>query len=323
MRSPAVAFVAFTTVACAGPRATAPAATATHARASAALFDFHAGFWINLHLRLYAESGPRPPSDVATPASEADRATWAAALAAYKQRYPERGMLTLLMNDELVRVSDALVAAETAPDLASAADVPADLRAVLESAAPVYRRARWPDDARADAAFIARLRPLVAQHGTALAASLARAYETAWPATPGRVDVAAYAGPLGAYTRDRITIAATDRRHEGDYALEIIFHEASHLLAERAEGLVASASAAAHKPLPATLWHAVLFYMTGELVRRELGGAYEPYADHNLLWQRAPDWAPYRALFARSLTPHLDGATSLATAITAVVAAAP
>lgn len=34
------------------------------------------------------------------------------------------------------------------------------------------------------------------------------------------------------------------------------------------------------------LWHAVLFYTTGAIVARELGGGYVPYATKTGLWER-------------------------------------
>jgi len=65
---------------------------------------------------------------------------------------------------------------------------------------------------------------------------IAAAYQTPWPATPIRVDVAAFAGPDGAYTTiepTHITISSTDKGYQGDAALEMLYHESSHSLDEK------------------------------------------------------------------------------------------
>jgi len=306
-------------VGCAAPRATAPTATAAPAKP---LFDFHVGFWVNLHQRLYAESGPRPPREPLRAATPAAQAAWDGAVALYRSRYPDRGLITLLENEELVVANRRLAAAESAPDLAGVA-LPAELRAALEAAAPVYREATWPRDQRAGRDFVARLEPMIAQHGAALAASLAHTYQAPWPASPIRVDVAAFAGPVGAYTvlePVHITIASNDPRHAGDSALEILFHEASHALVAPIERSIARACAAQGKPPPPTLWHAVLFYATGEAVRRELGPGYTPYALRNGLFTRGPGWAAYEPLLARLWPVYLDGRATLDATIDALVA---
>jgi hypothetical protein len=314
----------------AGCAATPSSPRANRATAAPSLFDFHVGFWVNLHQRLYAESSPRPVRDPLVAATAAEQATWDGAVALYRARYPDRGILTQLFNDELRHADAALAAAEAAPDLA-AADLGAvslspALRDALAAAAPVYRRAAWPADERADRDFIARLSDPVARLTPSLAPLLARSYQSAWPAAPIRVDVAIYAGPLGAYTISapaHITIASRDPRHAGDAAVEILFHEASHVLVEPLERAIAAACAARKQPVPPTLWHAALFYTTGELVRRQLGPGYTPYADRNGLWTRGPDWAPYRALLEQHWRPYLDGKRSFAAAVDALVSALP
>jgi hypothetical protein len=310
----------------AGCGAARPAASTTVAAASPAapraLFDFHIGFWVNLHQRLYAESGLRPvPDSLHAPMAE-DQAAWDAAVALYRERYSQRGLLTLLTNEELARLNHQLGGAEAASDLAAAGVAP-ELREALESAASVYRRHLWPADEQAGGALVARLQPLVANFGPSLSSRLPRVYQAPWPIAPIRVEVARYAGPVGAYTDDRITMAARDPRHEGRAALEILFHEASHLLSEPIDRIIAEACAANGRPVPPTLWHAILFYVTGELVRRELGPDYVPYADRNQLWTRGQDWTAYQPLLTRFLPEYFDGKQTLRATIDQIITALP
>jgi hypothetical protein len=295
------------------------------------LFDFRVGFWISLHQRLFAESGPRPPDDGFHAREATDEEAWRRALDAYRKRWPERGFLTLLMNEELVAVNRRLSNSHSRIDSASAnlatlTDVPADVRTILEGAAPVYRRTRWPDDERAAQALRARLAPMLERHGVALAKAHSRAYAVPWPKTPVRVDITPYAGPTAAYTvlePTHITIASGDRRHEGDVVLEILFHEASHGLVDRVEASLARAGAAQHKTVPPQLWHEVLFWSTGEIVRRELGSGYTPYAYKNGLYEHGDDWQVGERLLTRTWRAYLDGRTSLDATIDAIVAGLP
>lgn len=64
------------------------------------------------------------------------------------------------------------------------------------------------------------------------------------------------------------------------------------------------------------LWHAILFYTTGEMVRRALP-SYTPYATTNGLWKRA--WPMYVAPLERDWRPYLDAKVSFDPAISAIV----
>jgi hypothetical protein len=324
MRWAAAPWMLMLVIGCAGSRAPSPPAP-PGAPPPPALFELRVGFWVNLHQRLYAESGPRPPPDRLQPAAAEDRERWERAVEWYRRRYPDRRFLTLLEHDELVRANRELARAGAATALAAGA-LPPELRATLEEAAPVYRRQRWPADEQAGRDFQQRLAPRLADHGRALAAAHARAYATPWPDGPVAVDVAAYAGPVGAYTvlePTHITMASADRRHAGDAALEILFHEAAHALVRRIEGSIARACAARGRPVPPTLWHAVLFYTTGELMRRELGPDYTPYAHRLGLYARDPTWTAAEPLLARHWRDYLDGRSPLDAAIDRIVAELP
>jgi hypothetical protein len=305
----------------------APIAPRSPAAAAApqAPFEFHVAFWVNLHQRLYEESGAHPRAGALALTASADRDAWNNAVAFYRARYPTRSFLTLLEDPELVKVNRELARAEDARDL-GAVKLPSEVRTVLEAVAPVYRTHGWPEDRAAGVRFEQRLGTLLDRHGSALVSTLARAYQTPWPSPSVRVDIAAYAGPVAAYTvldPALTTIANGDARHAGDAALEILFHEASHALVDRVEHSIERACAAQHRPEPPQLWHEVLFWGTGELVRRELGAGYKPYGYANDLYARNPTWTAAEPLIARYWRDYLDGARSLDAAIDAIVGGLP
>ena len=306
--------------------ATAPATTAQ------TLFDFHSGFWINLHHFLYLEAaaqkpnGPRAPTvspadgEIASSLTREEHAAWDATVSYYQQSVIQRD---LLFDQGMNAIKNQLEDAEASSDLGNA-DIPAPLRDVLLKASPIYRKHWWPGHDRENRTWIEKLKPLLDVHGTALHDSLVRIYESPWPGQPVRVDVTVYAGPFAAYTTNdptRPTLSSTDPRNQGTAALEILFHETSHGMIRKVSEAINAAQENAHRSDKAThsapLWHAVLFYTAGELVAERITG-YVPYADENGLWVRAwPD--PDRALIEQDWKPHMAGTVSLSAAITRLV----
>ena len=281
--------------------------------ASTDRFDFHESFWLNLHHFLYAlaqdhaaKDGVRPKTwPLAIRAADADRVAlftpeerdvWQAALAYYKNNAIARD---LLFDDGLVKVKTVL----SSRDPAALED--AGLSQALEKAAPVYRARFWEEHARANCAFVEALLPLEKRFGERLAPRVAAGYGARWPAERTAVDVVAYANWAGAYTTNdptHVTVSSTDPKLEGVAALEILFHEASHGLDAGLSAAIVREATRLGKPAPRDLWHAVIFYTTGELVRREVGGAYVPYAKKHGLYERGP-WKTYeRALDAHWLS---------------------
>ncbi len=307
-------------------QATPPATTAQ------ALFDFHSGFWINLHHFLYLEAAAQKPSGPHAPTvSQADaeigaaltreeRAAWDAAVSYYQESLIQRD---LLFDEGMDAIKNQLEDAEASSDLASV-DIPAPLRDVIVKASPIYRKHWWHAHDRENRTWIENLKPLLDAHGTALRDSMVRIYESPWPGQPVRVDVTVYAGPFAAYTTNqptRPTVSSTDPRNQGTAALEILFHETSHGMIRKVSDAINAAQEKAHRsdnaPRSAPLWHAVLFYTAGQLVAECIPG-YVPYADKNGLWVRAwPD--PDRVLIEQDWKPHMAGTIPLSAATTKLV----
>ncbi len=263
------------------------------APAAAPVIELHSGFWINLHHFLYLEARLRnaaadpaeresqaqpeyassPPAGDLTPV---EQKAWNAALDTYAEDWSERD---LLHNGDMTIVNNRLAELENCADIPTQGPpqcVPglrADLVAALAEAAPVYRAHWWPQQDRENRAWMAAVTPLVRRMGSDLANELIRVYQRPWPAGRLRVDVVWYGGPEGSYTSldpIHITIASHDSRNQGLAAFEMLFHEASHSLADGVNAAIARHCHDLEKPIPRDLWHALLFYTTGELVRREV-----------------------------------------------------
>lgn len=314
------------------PAADACAAAARAERVGAvAALEFHSAFWPNLHHVLYvaawARRGPgvrSPAGKLSTPLTGAltagEQAAWERAVAYYDRALA--GM-DLLFDDDLKAIGTAMVA--TCPPGIPAGLAP-EHAAVLAAAAPVYRAHGWALHDRANRAWIAGAIERVRALSPAVPERLARLYGTPWFTAPVRVDVVIAGNRQGAYTSlgpTHITIASSHPGGQGWAAAESIFHEASHALVDPVEAAFDREAQAATRQLP-DLWHAALFYLTGEVVRQALaerGIAYVPYVYANGLFERA--WPQLRAPLEQHWRPYVDGQVALDEAVRQVVAAVP
>jgi hypothetical protein len=274
-----------------------------------AIFEFHSGFWINLHQFLCHEAK-------VTDAAASDSQEWREAVDYYRRNVADRDVLS----DESAALNNRLSAAGSADDLPRDG-FDAGVAAALTKAAPVYRRVWWPQHNRSNRAWIDAVQPLLEKHGAAMQKDVVAAYGVTWPAAPIRTDVAAYAGPVGAYTTvdpAHITISSTDPHYGGNAALEMLFHESSHTLdAKIRSALTAELQAQGKLFRRRGFDHAIIFYTAGEIARRYLPG-YEPYGIRNGVLERG--WAGSLEVLEKDWKPYLDGRTDLTAAVRAAVA---
>ena len=227
--------------------------------------------WVNLHQRLIYEARfkwDRPPAGL----DGEDLAKWAKAVEAYRayvgRRHP-------IFNKELVSLNKTL--SETNAD-GLPASVPAAAKQLLEAAMPLYRRAQWAEDDRANRFWIAVAESLLASAGEELAEAHAKAYAVPFPKRIV-VDVTAFAWEFGAYTVGEgeyahAVISSTVKGTQGFGALESLMHEPSHAIVGADSHAIGSdlkrlSAETGLRPM-ANLWHAILFYTSGELTRRAL-----------------------------------------------------
>jgi hypothetical protein len=134
--------------------------------------------------------------------------------------------------------------------------------------------------------------------------------------------VTEYASWAAGYTTlvpTHITISSTSPRNQGAAALEILFHEASHALISKVRTTLATEARAQGKLFQrGDFWHAILFYSTGEMVRRHFEN-YTPYAAKNGLYSRG--WEAMPEILGKDWKPYLDGEIDLSSAARRLVAA--
>jgi hypothetical protein len=328
------------------------------------VFEFHSGFWVNLHHFLYHEARVRlaakddhPAATSATPnaapvlkkspgsaptLSPTEQRTWDEVINYYIANYTRKD---LLINIDLILLKNQLSDFEDCPELTGHkrrqcdAGLPGNIGTMLEAAAPIYRTHWWADHDRANRRWVARVAPLVREQGVGLAERLADIYQTHWPKDKIRVEVSAYANSVGAYTTLdplRVTISSTDPRNQGSEALEVLFHEASHDIALPVDAAIRRECKQRDKPIPRNLWHALIIYTTGQVLRPVMNdvapekGAGDarpqnakasqvPYALADILNQRG--WEEYHLLLTLYWQPYLDGRVNFDDAIAHLISA--
>lgn len=239
--------------------------------------------WVNLHQRLAHEAqyATPPPKSLAGN----DLATWKQAVARYRAWLGNR---SAVFDPELGALDDTLArsnARTPAPGL------PTEAAEVLESAMPLYLKSQWKTDDRGNRFFIAYVVPMLAQAGPMIISAAEEAYGTAFP-TRILVDVTGLGGRFGAYAvgeGDEIHViqSHTDPDMQGFAALESLIHEPTHAIVAPTDGAIGAditrASNATGVEPRDNLWHALLFYTTGELTRRSFarrGIDYKPLIEH-------------------------------------------
>jgi len=200
-------------------------------------------------------------------------------------------------------------------------------RSFRSAAAPAYERCRWAAQDARNRQWIEVLRPMLAMHEDAISGKLKELYDNDWQALPIPIDVVETVSRTGGdsiFTNPppgHVWVSSTrDAYQTPAAALEVVFHEASHLLTGNRSPLTTaldSAGRAAEQPLPRDLWHAVLFYVTGETVRRTLTGG--DSSEHTPLIYALNIFGDVRDPIAAAWSPYLDGERSLPEAATDLV----
>jgi hypothetical protein len=288
-------------------------------------FELHSNAAVNQHHFLYrwaeteARTDRRAPTRPVSAAERAvlatlvaeERAAWERAVAHYREHVIARD---LLFDEGLVSVKRAFAFGQ---DWESDEHLPtAGERALLasfEAAREMYLAHWWPAHDRANRTWIRAVRPLLEAHEVELSEQVVTALGGNWP---GRVhvDVAAYANWAGAYTSENpvhVTITSGDPELGGWSSLEMLMHEPCHSMAiERPLNTTLEAAFAAHggRP-PRELWHATIFFTTGELTRRfavEHGATdYVPVGDRIKVYDRA--WGRSREALGKHWIHWLEG----------------
>lgn len=289
-----------------------------------ATFIFHVDPEVNHHDFLYALSNDAVQADASCLGNLPDeqRNGWEQALNFYREEMAERhGRLDPVMREFRVW----LVTGEPTPD----EPIYRRIHEILDGARDAYRSCFWPKHQAAARAWASAVVPLVRAHETALRERLSEYFQHPWPQERLPVDLVTWTSPSGANTIAQpahIMLSATNEGYRERAGLEMLFHEASHLLIGSNYGPVAKAIWRENEDrmLPRrNLWHALLFYTVGVTTRDLLSKVgdpgYEPYMYKQGLMESA--WPFYREPLETHWQAYLDGQADLASAVSQMIEA--
>jgi len=251
-------------------------------------FEFHSGFWVNLHHFLYLQAriqnheltrvGAAATNYSAQaailPPNAPGAADWARAVDYYVKTFASRD---LWIDLGMGMINDRLGEMERCPDLSGrsspscASGLRPEMIDVLERAAAVYRVQWWPAHDGKNRGWIDAQAPQVREMGARLAEPLSNVYRTPWPAVPIRVDMVYYAGAFGSYTTldpVHVMLSSADPSNQGPSGFELLFYEASHAISGSVEDAIVRECHVRGIPIPRDLWHALLFYTTATMIAR-------------------------------------------------------
>jgi hypothetical protein len=295
--------------------------------------QLYSSFWQNLHHFLYVSAWatrpvvpgqrrlamPLPPgSDVSMAPDE--KATWDHAVTVYERDFASRD---LLFGQRMTMIKLGLVDRD---DKLTGAPYDDELKTLLLSAAPIYRKYWWPAHDAGNRAWIEDAVRRTTKYAPAIIARLTTLYGVPWFGRPVRVDVVRFGKSQGAYTSNNpthIVVASSDPGYAQWSSVEMLFHESSHGLFRKTQLAIEDAANRAGK-MPRDLWHVVLFYIAGEVTRQELakdGVEYKPYLYAIGLFDRA--WPRFRSPVETSVQPYIDGKATLEQMVTSLVTAIP
>ena len=305
------------------------------------LFTFETDeFWLNLHHFLYvlgraeAKTPDSTEAAVAGAPREAERGlqgmtreeqmTWAGAVTAYATGLSLKSNL----EEAMASVTRALAEVDDRPSLAGTSLDPA-LVAVLERAAPIYRKTWWTAHRAANRAWRSSAETLIDRYGSSTIEFVSKVYGAQWPASGYPIHMSGYANFGGAYSiggANFLIVASMTDVNDDLHGLEVMVHEGMHQWDGQMFSALAGHARALNVLVPRDLTHAMIFFTAGEAVRR-IDPAYVPVADAFNVWPKQLSGAPLPAQRLKPVLeevwrPYLNGSSTRDEALAALVARA-
>lgn len=288
------------------------------------IFVFHTDeFWLNLHHFLYvlgrAENKERDTARDAVAGAPADQESGLQKLTPSEQKVWREAVTEyaagpskkdVVFDASMPVITNALVRANDSKSLTGTEVDPA-VAAILQRAAPIYRKAWWKKHQKANRSWHKGTQELIERHGADVLAFLTKAYKMEWPAAGFPIHMSAYTNWAGAYSTagNLLVVASENPDVQGLYALETVFHEAMHQWDRPIFEVIRQEAIRQNKLIPRGFSHAIIFYTAGEAVRGVAARAgepgYVPYAEKFGVWGRGME--QFKSALDAVWKPYLNG----------------
>lgn len=296
-------------------------------------FAFYSDFDTNLHDALLAAGVERhfgrqglfedgPEVDCFAQLPDTTRNAWSAAVDYYSTTIaptPWDGPLQYALRGQLAGFATEAIHPDEFLPIA---------QAIRAAAAPAYRRCKWDNQHAQNLVWIERRVAQLDIYEATIGERLSRLYQRSWHGLPIHVDIVAtvsWSGANSVFLPGAGGHLLISTSYQDESALEVVFHEASHLMMSRSDPVrmaLGDAVVARNMPYPSGIWHVVLFNTTGEVVRQALAEAgtndYTPMIFE--IYQRS-DWARYRDQVDAHWYPYINAEVTLESAAENLIAA--
>ena len=292
--------------------------------AEVANIRFYSNELLNLHHTLYAAAwagrtqgfrfAQELPRPLEAPFTSEERAAWDQAVQYYDTHLASRDLPTM------ASIKLALVIGNL-----NDSAIDKDLRAALEDARPVFHKYFWPEQDRVNRAWIATIAERIKATAPDITPRLEKIYQAKWFSYPVRADAVWVHGWAGASTTldpTHSTLSSTHPDNQNWSGVEAVYHELSHaLVPPLAARLNAALGQAAKRN--GTLWHAIQFYLTGQVVREALATHNVNYTPmvYTVVTLFPGGWRNYRVPIEDAWAPYLQGSYSMDEAIARIAKA--
>lgn len=189
------------------------------------------------------------------------------------------------------------------------------IAAALDRAAPIYRRAWWTRHRDANRAWLKSQEEPLKRYGPQVLGYVTRAYQEPWEKGGYPVNVSAWSNWAGAYYSTRfnlLVVSSVNTANQGIHGLELTFHEAMHQWDEEIDARLLQLAKTNNLEFNDLLSHAMIFYTTGEAVRRVVPG-HTPYAELAGIWKGS--MGAFKPALDAHWKPYLDGKGTLDAAL--------
>ncbi len=241
-------------------------------------YEFYSNYWLNLHHYLYQQAKKRQLPNIEgmddetriSSLSEKDRNIFDRSVEYYEENIIEHHLLFGLNDLRVFLQEQQLLSIDEHP-LGEEYD---SLIMHLNAFSPVYKTTFWSAHNEKNQEYLASKFDLLKELESEVIPKLSKLAQAKWPDEKVRVDLSVYTNGVGAYTATRpepnVVISSADVTASGNYLLEILFHESSHLLFTMEDPWRVKIYNRAEElgmEFPRNLWHASLFYLSGRTIQ--------------------------------------------------------
>lgn len=291
-------------------------------------YEFHINYWFNAHHFLWLEAFMNTEKDstlVTEKLSKNDTKDWVTAVNYYKETLVQKDLRS---NDYMSSFKKWIITQDETPG-----EIPEAFQEhmeVLQAVQPVYQRNFWPKQQRACQKVLADNLELLRAVESRYVDQITTLTRQFWEFTKIRVDLTYVAKASKWNLRNRpytslfpthvVMNSVGENKVRGNW-VELLFHESAHHLilpgSYFVSGTINDYVEASGIKAPRQLWHAYLFYFTGQIAKELLvseGIAYPiTYMERNRVFSR------YFPLLEKHLTPYINRKITLAEATSSFI----